>query len=433
MKPDKESRKQVRLHFQKGMVVLHAADVPPLACALEDLSTGGCRCLVPLKAVGEKLVSVWKEHLETGMPLQAEINVPPHLSRAEFDGRIAHAHPIGDLAIDVGISFENLKPAQERSISGAMISFSADRLRGDKRPMLSFEQAPAEEEKSVRSEPTSLKGLRLGEILVRMGKLTKAQVNAANKQATKEKLGRYLLHAGLISPADLCHALSLQSGLPMVDLSDREIPGELRGAFKYLEMLRLECIPYQESRDIICVAAARPLRVEDINRLERYSRKHLLVFLGQEDLIHDMLFKIKPRTVHKARRYARYRAALPLYFQFCSPNGSPLEETLHQGASLDISEGGFQVEGEATKLCAPEEVVRRGLCVRLAVRLEGQEMHAVCAVRFVKVFAKQAEHIYPWVYGFQIQRISEDDRVMLRDICIRAGIVMKRDKVVRFT
>jgi c-di-GMP-binding flagellar brake protein YcgR len=181
------------------------------------------------------------------------------------------------------------------------------------------------------------------------------------------------------------------------------------------------------------VAATRPLSPKDFTELESQCRRHVLLFIGQEDQIHDLLFRLRPKSAHKSRRHMRYKAALPVYFQFCTETGAATDEALHQGASIDISEGGFQVEGEAIPNLTAETVERQNLHVRLAFKLDGQELHMVCAVRFVKAWMRTNEHVFPWVYGFELKRIEEGDRALLRNLCIRAGIVMRRDKTFKFT
>jgi len=435
MKNAKESRRAIRLHFHKGMTVLHAGELPSLGCPVEDLSTGGCRCLVPLRAAGAELAGSWRAYLKPARPVQMDLTVPPHLIGLRLEGEITHVRDVGDLAVDIGIHFIKLTPSLEKKLAATMVNFAVDRLRGDRMPFRITKPQPEsdEPENLPLALPGSLQGLRLGEILVRTGKLNRKQLNEVVRKTGHVKLGRVLVTRHLITPQELCHALSIQSGLPVVDLQDREVPGELRRIFKYLQMLRLEFVPFQGTQDMLCVAAAHPLKPQDITELEKTARKRVLVFLAEDQQVHDHVFRLRPKELLKSRRYARYKAALPVYFQFCSPTGTPLDDVLHQGASVDVSEGGFQVEGDTCSQYPASELVPRRLHARIAVHMTGREVHAFCAIRFARELPAEKQRMYPWVYGFEIERISEDDKVNLRDLCIRASINRTRERDSKFT
>src|SRR5436190_1286586 len=80
-----------------------------------------------------------------------------------------------------------------------------------------------------------LKDRRIGEVLVAMAHLTADQVEDAVYEAktSGEKIGRVLIRTNRITPDTLCRALSLQSGLPMIDLETTEIAPALRRTFSH--------------------------------------------------------------------------------------------------------------------------------------------------------------------------------------------------------
>ncbi len=87
--------------------------------------------------------------------------------------------------------------------------------------------------KPARRAPTidQLRGRPLGRILIKMGKIRRAQVEEA-LEIQKEKrspIGKILVELGHITEEDLNVALAAQSGMETVDLSKMDIPAEVIG------------------------------------------------------------------------------------------------------------------------------------------------------------------------------------------------------------
>ncbi|MCZ7645047.1 MAG: PilZ domain-containing protein [Planctomycetota bacterium] len=282
--------------------------------------------------------------------------------------------------------------------------------------------APISETQIQRGDP--FRGRRVGEILIKMGKLTQQQVDHAADRArlSGERLGRYMLREGLLLPAELTRALALQSGLPMTDLSDAELPAEVRMIFPFALMQRHEFVPFDQSKKILCVATANPLSAEVVEELERIAQRHVEVFLAQEDLVLLALDKLRPVDKRTERRHVRYRAEFPVRYQFCNRLGRVVEETLHEGVTSDISEGGFMVEGPRPDLGQPEDLRRRGLCVNLTIVVVPHEIKVLCSLRFVKVHEDSKPGEYPWTFGLQVLEITESDKRKLKEACIQAGM-----------
>jgi type IV pilus assembly protein PilB len=72
----------------------------------------------------------------------------------------------------------------------------------------------------------SLKGLRIGRILTKMGRVTRDQVHEALQiqQERRLPLGRILVELGYITEDDVNAALAAQMGMEVVDLEHRDIP-----------------------------------------------------------------------------------------------------------------------------------------------------------------------------------------------------------------
>lgn len=282
------------------------------------------------------------------------------------------------------------------------------------------------------------RGRRLGEVLVHMGKLQDGEVEGLVKSArmASERLGRFLLREGRISPAELCRALALQSGLPMTDLEDAEIPEVLLKLFAQSTMLRYEFLPFDESQQMLCIATANPIPPQILHDLERQAKRKIEVFLAQEDLVLKELDKIRPKVKRQERKHMRYEVALPIAYQFCNRLGRAAEETLYHGQTIDISEGGFLCEGNTPKLITPEDLMRRGICVRLTVSKYPIEVRALCSLRFIKNREEEeggAQDLpFPWVFGTQVLEISEEDKRKLKEICVQVAMRPDKERGTKF-
>jgi hypothetical protein len=267
------------------------------------------------------------------------------------------------------------------------------------------------------------RGKRVGEVLVQMGKLQPEQIEEAvqNARAAKLQLGRYLLREGLVSPEELCRALALQSGLPMTDLSTVDTVAPLGGVFPFPELVKHEFVPIDDSRAIVCIATANPLSKAVVGELEAMCRKKVEVFLAQEDLVLRALDRLRPEEREHDRRYNRYFISLPVSYQFCNRLGRLAEMVSYNGRTVDISEGGLQIEGPVPNVGHPEDIRRRGLCLRLLISCAPHEVQALCDPRFIKVREKPGPNEFPWVLGLRILEMSAEDRRKLKEICIAIG------------
>lgn len=269
---------------------------------------------------------------------------------------------------------------------------------------------------------------RIGQMLVQMGYLTEAQIDDAVKQSRikGQRLGRYLVSSGLISPDVLCRALARQSGLPVTDLADVEINEELEKIFPFAMLMRHSFIPFDDSAMFVCIAVATPLTQTTHKELERTCHKKVEVFLAREDAILKHLNEFRKRQQgSQPRRFLRYDHRAPISYQFCSRFAGPSEETLYRGQTQNVSEGGLLVVGPGSKLGKPDEIMRRGICLRITVHNEAapqSEIHALC--RFKAIQEKNAL----WWMGLELLEISTEDRRHLKEVCVKAMIEQMKHK-----
>lgn len=269
---------------------------------------------------------------------------------------------------------------------------------------------------------------RIGLVLTQMGYLTEAQIDDAVKQSRikGQRLGRYLVGSGLISPDVLCRALALQSGLPVTDLTDIEISDELEKVFPFAMLMRHSFVPFDDSAMFICIAVATPLTQTTLKELERTCHKKVEVFLAREDAILKHLTDFRKRQQgSQPRRFLRYDYQQPVSYQFCSRFAGPTEEIIHRGHTQNVSEGGMMVIGPGSKMGKPDELMRRGICLRVTVHNEASpqnEINALC--RFKAIQEKNSL----WHMGLELLEISTEDRRRLKELCVKAMIEQMKHK-----
>jgi hypothetical protein len=263
---------------------------------------------------------------------------------------------------------------------------------------------------------------KVGEVLVHMGRLNAEQVSVAVQQsrANGERLGRYLLRTGLVSADALCRALALQTGLPMTDLSDAVIPENLGRVFPHELMMQYSFVPFDEAKSFVCIAVADPLPQPTVRDLEKLCGKRIEVFLGQEDLVIRLLDKARGKQKRKLRRHIRYEISALARYQFCSRLGNPAEDVIHHGTTMNVSEGGFLIEGTPTILGSPDDLRRRGICARVVLTGTFQEISALCHLRSIRAKERQEAGKARWLLGVEVAEISADDRRRLKELCLKA-------------
>jgi hypothetical protein len=277
------------------------------------------------------------------------------------------------------------------------------------------------------TQPLRMK--KVGEVLVHMGRLNNDQVAMALQQARSngERLGRYLLRTGMVTPDALCRALALQTGLPMTDLSDATIPENLLRVFPHEMMMQYSFVPFDEAKAFVCIAVADPLPQTTSREMEKLCGKRIEMFLGQEDLVIRMLDKVRGKQKRKLRRHIRYEISALARYQFCSRLGHPAEEVIHHGTTMNVSEGGFLIEGTPTALGSPDDLRRRGICARVVLTGTFQEISALCHLRSIRAKERAEAGKARWLLGVEVAEISADDRRRLKELCLKAGAVKVRE------
>ncbi len=463
MKEDR--RKSVRVHCSTGLAILRGGGSPPITCKLLNLSEGGCRLGIDPKDAG-----IWSKINKPNLLLELLLSSPPHLDRFVVSADIRNVRPAENQGIELGVQFRSMEPKRCGVIRLALLKLATERLRNNtqnaKDEALAAAAAAAAQEAEAKAKATPVpgkggvvpaaellagpsskrvkpetprdiamgsasrnywqdpfQGKRLGEVLIRMGKLTQQQVDDAVEESrlSRERFGQYLVKRGIVTAAELVRALALASGMPTTDLHDATIRRTFREIFPPELMKRYEFIPFDASEKVVCIATGSPFPEPVLKEIKELTSKRVEVFLADEDLVLQLIDK-SPEDIAdetggmKNRRYPRFNMPLPATYYFCTSGGERLEEVTYNGQTMNIGEGGFRVEGPATDFGKMENVQSYGLYVQISVKFAPHEFSALC--KPVYVFEKETVKIvnFPMEMGLAIMDISASSRQQLLDV-----------------
>ena len=114
---------------------------------------------------------------------------------------------------------------------------------------------------------------RFGQRLVERGIITQQQLDEAiQKQQTSmshRKLGEVLLRMNFISKSHITEGLADQLDIPVVDLSQREIPERIRGLIDGGVATLYRVIPIEERGKTIVLATSDPTNINNLDNLSR--------------------------------------------------------------------------------------------------------------------------------------------------------------------
>jgi type IV-A pilus assembly ATPase PilB len=112
-----------------------------------------------------------------------------------------------------------------------------------------------------------------GQRLVERGVISQQQLNEAiHKQQTTmghRKLGEILVRLGHISKSHITEGLADQLGVPIIKLSERDIPERIRGLVDGSIATLYRIVPIAEEGDTLVVATAEPTNMMNLDNLQR--------------------------------------------------------------------------------------------------------------------------------------------------------------------
>jgi hypothetical protein len=255
-----------------------------------------------------------------------------------------------------------------------------------------------------------------------------AQTFADSARLAKEPLGLHLVGRGVITPTQLCQALSLQTGLPVVDLPDSNVPVAKKYSKLAHLMARFEMVPFSETEQVICVACRRPPSPQRVPEIEKAFGKKVRVCLAADEQIGQILKSLGPSTTRQKRKHARYRVTMPIWVQLCGPRNEPLSPK-HGGQILDISASGLRIEAPDVMLEKIKELRTTEPKLYVQFCTPPLEVVGTCILRHArrKDSAKSWESLC--VLGLELIGVAAPARENLRKILDRAEIGVRRLEV----
>lgn len=135
---------------------------------------------------------------------------------------------------------------------------------------------------SVATESVATAGKRLGELLLQRGLLDQARLDEVllQQHASDKPLGALLLELGLLDERQLAEAMSIQSGLPLVDLGRLEPKPEIVGLLTEAMARQAPAIALRLVGDAVEVAVADPFDEALAGQIRAAVNKPVKLFLA---------------------------------------------------------------------------------------------------------------------------------------------------------
>jgi len=143
------------------------------------------------------------------------------------------------------------------------------------------------------STPTPPGKVRLGDVLVDEGLLSKEQLKQAleRQRETRQRLGEMLVEDGILSGAALVRTLGARLGVPGCQLRHGLMDPALLSLIGEEEAERLCAIPMFKVRDTLTVAMAEPQSLPDVDRLRQLTGCRIRPVLALEPNILEFVRK----------------------------------------------------------------------------------------------------------------------------------------------
>ena len=124
--------------------------------------------------------------------------------------------------------------------------------------------------------------LKLGELLLYAGKISKEQLNKAleDQKTTKMKLGEIIVNKGWLNLDEIVESLELQLGFPKVDLSKYEINSNVSTLIPESIVKKYKLIAIDKKDDSLVVAMVDPLNFFAIDDIKLYTKMDVIPCLA---------------------------------------------------------------------------------------------------------------------------------------------------------
>ncbi|WP_242857025.1 GspE/PulE family protein [Pseudobacteroides cellulosolvens] len=132
---------------------------------------------------------------------------------------------------------------------------------------------------------------RLGKQLVRAGVITQAQLDSALDIQTRtgSRLGEILAKEGFIKKKVLYEFLEKQMGIPHVDLENADIPGDIVAIVDENIARRHKLVPVEKDNNLLKVAMSDPMNIFSVDDLRLVTGMEIIPLLADEEQIVTIL------------------------------------------------------------------------------------------------------------------------------------------------
>jgi type IV pilus assembly protein PilB len=132
-----------------------------------------------------------------------------------------------------------------------------------------------------------------GEQLVAKGIITEQQLNEALERQrttmTNRKLGEILVRLGYISKSHVTEGLAEQLGIPIINLAERDIPPRIRAMVDGSIATLYRVVPVEERNGVLMVATADPTNINTLDNLSRLLDRQVDPVLSTQEHISEAL------------------------------------------------------------------------------------------------------------------------------------------------
>ncbi len=145
--------------------------------------------------------------------------------------------------------------------------------------------------RSFRVTSEDIVELPLGELLVRMGRISREQVAEALEIQKEQggKLGQILIRMGLMSEDEILKTLSIKLAIPLVDLTATEISESVIKMIPLTMVRRFNMVPISKTGNCLSLAIADPARLSETKAIKLLTGCEIQPFLTSQSQIEEAI------------------------------------------------------------------------------------------------------------------------------------------------
>jgi len=425
-----EPRRTIRLKTENGIAILHYDGLAPLSCPLTDISIGGCALYLSRDPSNETTFDRWAQLLIPGRGLVCELHQLPEIPQIETSAVLCHAEAHSAGRIEIGLAFVDVSSEFDQVIHSTVAAMAVRKLAHGQSLEVAQQPTGAPTVTQDAHDRQRLAGRPLSEVLIAKGILSDEQFEAVSDAASVRHLSihRYLLQQKLVTPQALCRAEALAAQLPITSLTSAPISQALVRRFRYLEMMRYECVPFAETEEALSIAAVAPLSPEAVTQLTKECGKEVLVFLAPAGQVLQQLARLRPRPAYDERKNSRQLAVYPVHCHFCDTQGLPYPDGELDGMTVNLSTTGLHVVLPAPEDLPCGELLERAPIAELMVQTPSGDFHGTCQLRHVELHDEMAYPDMPLHLGVKLTSVTPLNAERLKSICMTLAVERMKDR-----